>query len=217
MIELINLGKKFGNRNLFQYVNLTIFPGDFVTIMGKSGSGKSTLLNILGFLDSDYSGEFLFDTHLVNKMTLEERELLRNKEVGYIFQSFNLINEYNVLENVELPLGYRGIDIKQRQELSLSMLEKVGLSDKIKEYPKNLSGGEQQRVSIARTLVTNPRIILADEPTGNLDEQTGIEIMNLFDAIHSQGVTVVMVTHDKDLAKRGNKKLRILDEKLIEI
>lgn len=217
MIELINLGKEFGNRNLFQHVNLKISAGDFVTIMGKSGCGKSTLLNILGLLDHNYSGDYFYDKRQINKMTIQEREKIRNKEIGYIFQSFNLIHEYSILENVELPLGYRGMSKKQRQELSMSMLEKVGLLDKIKKYPKTLSGGEQQRVSIARTLVINPRIILADEPTGNLDQQTGAEIMNLFDEINSQGVTIIMVTHDKDIAKRGSKQLKIHDEKVIEI
>ena len=192
-------------------VDLSIDRGEFITVMGPSGSGKSTLLHILGILDEVDDGTYLLeDTDLT---TLTDRELskIRNQHFGFIFQSFNLFNEFNALENVMFPLMNAGIRIPERKERARSMLSQVGLNDRMYHYPNMLSGGEQQRVAIARALSNDPTFILADEPTGNLPSDQGAEILTFLDGLNSDGVTVVMVTHDDKLGDRGSRAVRLRD------
>lgn len=192
-------------------INLNVDRGDFVTIMGPSGSGKSTLLHILGLLDLPTEGEYKLDDHPIQNLPDKEMARIRNKHFGFIFQSFNLFNELNSLENVMMPLIYGGVHRKERKKRAIELLNKVGLDHRITHYPNMLSGGEQQRVAIARALANNPNLILADEPTGNLPSEKGSEIMNLLIELNRQGTTIIMVTHDDKLGNCGNKKVSLKD------
>jgi putative ABC transport system ATP-binding protein len=184
--------------------------------VGKSGSGKSTLLNIISMLDHQYEGEYSFDDQIIGNLTEKKRFDFRVSNIGYVFQTSNLINEYNVLENIEMPLGYKGVSRKERVKRVKKVLNDVGLSDKLKSYPVELSGGEQQRVAIARALVSKPRLLVADEPTGNLDPNTGKQIMDMLCDVCKMGTAVCIVTHDMDLSKKTEKifelKRGILEE-----
>jgi putative ABC transport system ATP-binding protein len=197
-------------------VSLQIMPNEYVAIMGPSGSGKSTLMNMLGCLDTPTSGHYEFKGVNVAEMSDNQLARIRNKELGFVFQSFNLLARSTTLRNVELPLIYAGIEPEERHEKARIACEKVGLADRIKHRPNELSGGQRQRVAIARALVNNPSLILADEPTGNLDSKTGEEIMALFETLHSQGNTIVIVTHEDDIAAHAHRKLRLFDGKIVE-
>ena len=192
-------------------INLDIFKNEYVALMGPSGSGKSTLMNILGCLDSPTGGSYILNGHDVSKMPDNDLANVRNKEIGFVFQQFNLLPRLTAAENVALPLVYAGIPKKLRTEMAMDVLEKVSLTDRSHHKPNELSGGQCQRVAIARALVNNPSIILADEPTGNLDTKTSIEIMDIFGAIQSGGNTVVLVTHEEDIANYAHRVVRLRD------
>lgn len=192
-------------------IDLVIRKGEYVAIMGPSGSGKSTLMNILGALDTPTSGHYFLNGTDVSQMVDDELALIRNKEIGFIFQTFNLLPRYDALENVILPLIYGGVPKHERRTRGLQVLEKVGLADRVTHKPNELSGGQRQRVAVARALVNNPAIILADEPTGNLDSKTSVDIMKLIGEIHEQGNTIIVVTHEEDIAKRAQRIIRLLD------
>jgi len=195
-------------------VNLTIYKNEYVAIMGPSGSGKSTMMNILGCLDTPTAGRYILNQKDVSRLSENELATIRNKEIGFVFQTFNLMPRYSALENVALPLVYAGIKKQERLEKAKEVLEKVGLADRMMHKPNELSGGQRQRVAIARALVNNPSIILADEPTGNLDTKTSIEIMRLFDVIHQMGNTVIIVTHEEDIAEYAHRIVRLRDGKI---
>lgn len=192
-------------------VSLKIDKNEYVAIMGPSGSGKSTLMNMLGCLDTPSSGKYDFKGNNVSLMSDNELAAIRNKEIGFVFQTFNLLARSDALHNVELPLIYAGVSSSERKERARQALENVGLGDRIHHKPNELSGGQRQRVAIARALVTNPAIILADEPTGNLDSKTGEEIMSLFHEIHSKGNTIILVTHEEYIAQHAARIIRIKD------
>lgn len=192
-------------------INLTIDKNEYVAIMGPSGSGKSTLMNILGCLDTPSSGQYLFDDIDVSNLDDDELSRMRNREIGFIFQNFNLLPRINSAQNVELPLMYAGKDRAERREKALEALDRVGLSDRVDHKPSELSGGQRQRVAIARALVTNPGILLADEPTGALDTKTGIEIMKLFDDLHKEGNTIILITHAPEIAEYAERIIHIRD------
>ncbi len=192
-------------------VSVTIHKNEYVAIMGPSGSGKSTLMNIIGCLDTPTSGYYELNGQNVSEMEDNELATVRNKEIGFVFQTFNLLARSNALHNVELPLIYAGMSKSARMELAEEALVKVGLQDRMKHKPNELSGGQRQRVAIARALVNNPSIILADEPTGNLDSKTGDEIMELFDNLHSQGNTIILVTHEDFIAEHAHRTVRLRD------
>jgi putative ABC transport system ATP-binding protein len=192
-------------------ITLEIFKNEYVALMGPSGSGKSTLMNILGCLDSPTSGKYILNGKDVSKMPDDDLADVRNKEIGFVFQQFNLLPRLTAAENVALPLIYNGTSKKQRTELALEMLNRVGLADRSHHKPNELSGGQNQRVAIARALVNNPSIILADEPTGNLDSKTSVEIMNIFDKIQAEGNTVILVTHEEDIAEYAHRIIRLKD------
>ena len=195
-------------------VSLSVFQNEYVAIMGPSGSGKSTLMNILGCLDSPSSGHYILNGVDVSEMEDGELADVRNREIGFVFQSFNLLPRYNALENVALPMVYAGVPAKERMERAAAALESVALSERMDHKPNELSGGQKQRVALARALINNPSIILADEPTGNLDTHTSIEIMRLFDEIHSRGNTVIVVTHEEDIAAYAHRIIRLRDGKV---
>jgi len=192
-------------------ITLEIFKKEYVALMGPSGSGKSTLMNILGCLDSPTAGKYILNGKDVSKMPDDDLADVRNKEIGFVFQQFNLLPRLTAAENVALPLIYNGTSKKLRTQLSLEMLDKVGLADRSHHKPNELSGGQNQRVAIARALVNNPSIILADEPTGNLDSKTSLEIMHIFDKIQSDGNTVILVTHEEDIAHYAHRIIRLKD------
>lgn len=192
-------------------ISLDIFKNEYVALMGPSGSGKSTLMNILGCLDSPTSGTYILNEQDVSKMKDDDLATVRNKEIGFVFQQFNLLPRLTAVENVALPLVYAGVGKKQRTEIAMNMLEKVGLAERSHHKPNEMSGGQGQRVAIARALVNNPSLILADEPTGNLDTKTSIEIMDIFGAIQAQGNTVVLVTHEEDIAHYAHRIVRLRD------
>ncbi len=197
-------------------INLHINKGEFVAIVGQSGSGKSTCMNIIGCLDVPTSGTYILDGIDVSTMTDDELSYIRNEELGFIFQQYNLIQKLTVLNNVELPLIYRHIPKEERESLARKALEKVGLSGKEDRYPQQLSGGQQQRVSIARALAGSPSVILADEPTGALDSKTGIEVLELIKELNEEGNTIILVTHDNGIAEKAKRIVRIQDGKIIE-
>lgn len=192
-------------------IDLDIQQGEYVALMGPSGSGKSTLMNILGCLDTPTSGEYELNGSNVSTMTDDQLAEIRNKEIGFIFQTFNLLPRTTALENVALPMIYAGIKKEERTQRATQVLKDVGLADRMEHKPNELSGGQRQRVAVARALINNPSIILADEPTGNLDTKTSIEIMNLIDQIHQRGNTVILVTHEEDIALRAKRIIRLRD------
>lgn len=194
-----------------QSITLNIDKGEYVALMGPSGSGKSTLMNVIGCLDTPTGGKYLLNNKLVSQMTEAELAGIRNKEIGFIFQTFNLIPRSTALDNVALPLVYAGIKKSERVRQATEVLEDVGLGDRMTHKPNELSGGQRQRVAVARALVNNPSIILADEPTGNLDTRTSEEIMHLFSEIHSKGNTIILVTHEEDIARHAHRIIRLRD------
>lgn len=195
-------------------VSLTIDQNEYVAIMGPSGSGKSTLMNILGCLDTPTSGDYLFKNTQVSSLDDDALSAMRNREIGFVFQNFNLLPKLNALQNVEMPLIYAGIKTQERRERALEALKKVGLAERIHHRPGELSGGQRQRVAIARALVTNPGILLADEPTGALDSKTGEEIMHLFKKLHEDGNTIILITHEQEVADHANRTIHIRDGKI---
>jgi putative ABC transport system ATP-binding protein len=197
--------------NVLKGISMNIRKNEYVALMGPSGSGKSTLMNILGCLDSPTAGTYILNGHDVSKMEDDDLAEVRNKEIGFVFQQFNLLPRMTALENVALPLVYAGISKKQRNEMAMEVVKKVGLEDRSHHKPNELSGGQCQRVAIARALVNNPSIILADEPTGNLDSKTSIEIMDIFGKIHDGGNTVVLVTHEEEIANYARRVIRLKD------
>jgi putative ABC transport system ATP-binding protein len=215
IIETHNITKvyRMGNNivNALQDVSITIDKGEYVAFMGPSGSGKSTLMNIVGCLDSPTSGTYSLNNHLVSEMTENELAEIRNKEIGFVFQTFNLLPRATALENVALPLVYAGYSKSERHEMAMAALESVSLADRYHHRPNELSGGQRQRVAIARALVNKPSIILADEPTGNLDSKTSYDIMGLFQELHDHGNTIIMVTHEDDIAHYAHRIIRLRD------
>ena len=215
MIKIINLTKIFRTESVqttaLNEVSLEISQGEFVAIMGPSGCGKSTLLNMIGLLDNPTSGELWFMDQEVSRYSENDRTDLRNGNLGFVFQSFNLIDELTVFENVELPLLYAGVSTRERVKRVNEALERMQIAHRTEHYPQQLSGGQQQRVAIARAIVTNPRIILADEPTGNLDSTNGNEVMNLLKELNRDGATVVMVTHSEENAREAERIIRMMD------
>lgn len=215
IIELSNIAKayKIGTEEIhaLRSVSLAIYKNEYVALMGPSGSGKSTLMNILGCLDSPSSGEYILNNLAVAKMLDNDLAEVRNKEIGFVFQSFNLLPRSTALDNVILPLIYAGFSKADRIKRGKEVLEQVGLGDRIMHKPNELSGGQRQRVAIARALVNNPAIILADEPTGNLDSKTSVEIMGLFEEIHKNGNTIILVTHEEDIAQHAHRIVRLKD------
>ncbi|GEO09196.1 macrolide ABC transporter ATP-binding protein [Segetibacter aerophilus] len=192
-------------------INLDIFKNEYVALMGPSGSGKSTLMNILGCLDSPTAGSYILNSKDVSKMPDNDLAEVRNKDIGFVFQQFNLLPRLNAAENVALPLVYAGIPKKERIERAMEVLAKVGLAERSHHKPNEMSGGQIQRVAIARALINNPAIILADEPTGNLDSKTSVEVMDIFDKIQQAGNTVILVTHEEDIAKYAKRIVRLRD------
>jgi putative ABC transport system ATP-binding protein len=197
--------------NALQDVTIAIERGEYVAFMGPSGSGKSTLMNIVGCLDTPTTGSYSLNNHLVSEMTENELAEIRNKEIGFVFQTFNLLPRATALENVALPLIYAGYSKSDREEKAMAALESVSLADRYHHKPNELSGGQRQRVAIARALVNDPSIILADEPTGNLDTKTSYDIMNLFQELHDKGNTIIMVTHEDDIAHYAHRIIRLRD------
>ncbi|MEC0271386.1 ABC transporter ATP-binding protein [Paenibacillus anseongense] len=198
-------------------VSLEIDNGEFVAIMGPSGSGKSTLMNILGCLDFADDGDYVLDGKAINRLKDAQLAEIRNRKIGFVFQNFNLLPRLNAYENVELPLIYRGMSKREREPLVMQALEAVDLVDRRKHLPSELSGGQQQRVAIARTLAGDPAIILADEPTGALDSNTGVEILNIFKRLNEQGRTIVLITHDRQIAQQAKRVVYFRDGKLSEV
>jgi putative ABC transport system ATP-binding protein len=215
LLELKSIAKKYQigevEVNALRKIDLKIEKGEYVALMGPSGSGKSTLMNIIGCLDTPSNGEYFLNGKEVSKMTDNELAGIRNKEIGFIFQTYNLIPRSDAIDNVALPLVYAGIGKEERLRRANQKLIDVGLGDRITHKPNELSGGQRQRVAVARALVNNPSIILADEPTGNLDSKTSMEIMTLFSQIHSRGNTIILVTHEEDIAQHAHRIVRIKD------
>lgn len=220
MIKIENLYKTYKTGTIsveaLKNINLIVKEKEFVSIMGPSGSGKSTLMNILGCLDKPTEGVYELDEESVQKMNDNELAVIRNRKIGFIFQSFNLIPRINALKNVELPMIYAGISAKERKERAIKALEKVGLKERMNHNPSELSGGQRQRVAIARSLVNNPCLIFADEPTGNLDTKSGNEVMSIFQQLNKEGVTIIMVTHEPDIAMHTKRMIICRDGEIIQ-
>lgn len=219
MIKIEKLHKSYpigkDSLHVLKGLDLHIKEGEFVSIMGSSGSGKSTLLNIVGLLDNHDKGNYYLNGQLIENLDEKKAAILRNKFLGFVFQSFNLITYKNALENVALPLYYKGIGRKERQVIAMKYLDKVGLKDRADHLPSELSGGEKQRVAIARALVTNPKVVLADEPTGALDSKTSNSVMELLKEINREGMTVFVITHEEDIAAETNRIVRLKDGVII--
>lgn len=220
LIKLNNIGKSFLTEEIetraLQQINLDIYQGEYLSLTGQSGCGKSTLLSILGLLDSPSEGQYVLDGHDVSTLSRNERAAIRSQQIGFVFQSFNLISDLTVAENVMLPLTYQsGLSKKYVEEKVAEVLSKVEMAHRMSHYPSQLSGGQQQRVAVARALVNNPAIILADEPTGNLDSKNAEAVMTLFDTLHQDGATICMVTHDPASAKRAQRSVEMFDGQLV--
>lgn len=219
LIDIHNVRKNYllGNIEVAALldVNLSIAVNEYVAIMGPSGSGKSTLMNILGCLDTPSEGVYKFDSIDIQNLNDNELSRIRNKKIGFIFQTFNLLPRANALYNVELPLIYSGVDKHLRKKLARQALERVGLAERMDHKPNELSGGQRQRVAIARALVNNPELILADEPTGNLDSKTGCEIMEIFNELHQDGNTIILITHEKEIADHSQRIINLFDGKIV--
>jgi putative ABC transport system ATP-binding protein len=220
LIKLDNVTKVFLTDEIETHalsgIHLDIAKGEYVSIAGPSGCGKSTLLSILGLLDTPSSGTYLLNGRLVQDLALSERARIRNREIGFIFQSFNLIGDLTVYENVELPLTYRGMPSAERKQRATEALEKVGMAHRAKHLPAQLSGGQQQRVAVARALAGHPAVLLADEPTGNLDSKNGDAVMDLLHALHQQGATILMVTHDTRFARHADRTVHLFDGRVVD-
>lgn len=220
MIEIKNLNKTFimGDEEIkaIDNMNFHVDKGEFVSIIGPSGSGKSTFMNMVGLLDVPDSGEYILDGTNVESLSENKLAEIRNRKIGFIFQSFNLLQKFNALENVQVPLMYQGMSNRKSQKIAYEYLEKVGLKGREKHMPTQLSGGQQQRVAIARALSTNPEIILADEPTGALDSKTSLEIMDMLKKLNEKGQTIILITHDINIAKQAKRIVKISDGKLYE-
>ena len=219
MIQLDNIKKVFQTEEVetwaLRNISLQVKEGEFVAIMGPSGCGKSTLLNIIGLLNNPTSGSYLLDGKDVSTLKESERTLIRRGMIGFVFQSFNLIDELNVVENIELPLLYMGVSGKERRKRAEDVMERVAISHRAKHFPSQLSGGQQQRTAIARAILPHPKLILADEPTGNLDSKNGKEVMELLSELHKEGTTIVMVTHNKHDAEYAARVVEMLDGKIV--
>lgn len=219
MIKIENLSKVFRTEEVettaLNNVSLEVKKGEFVAIMGPSGCGKSTLLNIIGLLDNPTDGKYYFDGEEVGHLKEKQRTQVRKGNIGFVFQSFNLIDELNVFENVELPLTYLKVKASERKQMVNDILKRMNISHRANHFPQQLSGGQQQRVAIARAVVSNPKIILADEPTGNLDSKSTIEIMNILKDLHESGRTVIIITHDDEIANQVDRVVRIMDGKIV--
>ena len=217
-MEGINKYYRMGDEmmHILKDIHLTIEMGEYLSVLGPSGSGKSTLMNIIGCLDTPTSGSYVLNGNLIEDMTEAELAEIRNREIGFIFQNSQLLPRLNALRNVEMPLIYAGVPPKERRRRAMEMLERVGLSDRMYHYPNQLSGGQQQRVAMARALVGNPNILLADEPTGALDQKTGKQVMQLFQELSDEGRTIVMITHDMHIASYARRVVHIIDGELTE-
>ena len=221
MIKIKQVHKSYvtgqNSLHVLKGINLEIAPGEMISIMGASGSGKSTLLNILGILDDYDSGEYFLNGLFINKLSERKAAQLRNKMVGFVFQSFNLVSFKNAMENVALPLYYQNVPRKKRNMIAMEYLDRMGIVDWAHHLPNEMSGGQKQRVAIARALIGNPKVILADEPTGALDSKTSLEVMDILQEINATGITVIIVTHEHDIALRTQKTIRITDGNIMEI
>ena len=221
LVELVDVYKIYGEGlesevRALDGVSLTIERGEFVAVVGQSGSGKSTMMNVLGCLDIPTRGEYLLDGTDVSELSDRQLSRIRNKRIGFIFQQYNLIQSLTVLENVELPLVYQGIDPIDRRDMALEALERVGLAERVKHHPTEMSGGQQQRVAIARAIATRPPIIMADEPTGALDSHTGLEVLAFLQQLNNEGSAVILITHDNGIAATARRVVRLSDGKIIE-
>lgn len=219
VIEVKNIEKRYVNGEIdftaLKGINLKVEKGEFTSIMGPSGSGKSTFMNIVGCLDRMDKGEYFLNNQNVSVLSDNKLAFVRNKEIGFVFQSFNLLPKINLVENVELPMIYAGLSSKERRERAIDALDKVGLSERIKHKPNEISGGKRQRVAIARAIVNSPAVLMADEPTGNLDSKSSIEIMRIFQHLNDEGVTILMVTHEPDIAQHTKRIVRFKDGELV--
>ena len=220
ILELKNIYKNYYQGNMevpvLKDINLSVEEGEYIAIMGPSGSGKSTLMNIIGCIDNPTSGEYYLDGEMINNYKDKELSEVRNKKIGFVFQNFNLLPRLSAMDNVALPLQYAKVNKKKRKEMCAKVLTMVDLEDRMSFKPTQLSGGQKQRVAIARAMVNNPRILLADEPTGALDSKSGKQVMDLFDKLHEEGVTIIIITHADDIASRAKRVVRIIDGQLLE-